>query len=144
MIKNLMDKLKEFKLPNGVIAIYLYGSFIKGRLREDSDIDIAVLTEHSMKSEERLILMSEIEALFSRIFSALGFSQNVNIIEMRSRYASIELLYDIVREGLCIYERSIEERIELENIIKSEYFDFYPFLKHLREKRYGKVVSKKT
>jgi len=74
-----------------------------------------------MKSEERLILMSEIEALFSKVFSALGFSQNVNIIEMRSRYASIELLYDIVREGLCIYEgkRDMEKwylrKLEMKN-----------------------------
>jgi len=144
MIENLMDKLKESEVPEGVIALYLYGSFIKGRLREDSDIDIAVLTEHFMEPEKRLILISEIEDLFSRIFNALGFSHNVNIMDMRSRYASIELLYKIVREGLCIYERSVEDKIEFENVIKKEYLDFYPFLRHLREKRYGRALSKET
>lgn len=144
MISNIIEKLKEFTIPDGIIALYLYGSFIKGRLREDSDIDIAVLTEHSLKPEERLTLISELEALFSKIFKSSGFSQDINIMDMRARYASVELLYRIVREGQCIYERSHEERLEFENMVKSEYFDFYPFLRELRKKRYGRIISKKT
>ncbi len=143
-IRNLMDMQKEFTIPDGVIAIYLYGSSVKGRLREDSDIDIAMLAEHTVEPEKRLVLISELEAIFSKIFKLLGFSQNVNIMDMRSRYSSIELLYGIVTEGLCIYERSREDRLKFENMIKGEYFDFYPFLKYLREKRYGRVISKKT
>ena len=33
-------------------ALYLYGSSVKGRLREESDVDIAILPSHKIDEEE--------------------------------------------------------------------------------------------
>jgi len=47
-MKNIAKKLDHLKemgnsMPEGVVAIYLFGSSITGRLRAESDIDIAIL-----------------------------------------------------------------------------------------------------
>lgn len=124
-------------IPSGLIALYLYGSILKGRLRGDSDIDIAMLADHRIAPEERLRLIAEVEAIFGKLLRAMGFSQDISVLDMRAPYVSIELLYKIIIEGLCIYERSHDERLEYEATVKAEYFDFMPFIMALRKKRYG-------
>lgn len=124
-------------IPSGVIALYLYGSILKGRLREESDIDIAMLADHRIAPEERLRLIAEIEALSGKLFRAMGFSHDISVLDMRAPYVSIELLYRVITEGICIYERSHDQRLEYEAIIKAEYIDFMPFIRALRQRRYG-------
>lgn len=124
-------------IPSDVIALYLYGSILKDRLREDSDLDIAMLADHSIAPEERLRLIAEIEAIFGKLFRFMGFNQDISILDMRAPYVSIELLYSVITKGVCIYERSHDERLEYEATVKTEYFDFMPFIRELRKKRYG-------
>ncbi|MEK6682369.1 MAG: nucleotidyltransferase domain-containing protein, partial [Nitrospirota bacterium] len=42
IINILKLQIKQASMPSGIEAIYLYGSALKGRLRKDSDIDIAI------------------------------------------------------------------------------------------------------
>ncbi|MCS7203860.1 MAG: nucleotidyltransferase domain-containing protein [Thermodesulfovibrio sp.] len=49
-------------------GVYLYGSAVRSMLREDSDIDIAILPAPDVSRDEILILISQVEDL---VFGAL-------------------------------------------------------------------------
>ena len=145
-IANLVQKLKSKNfsafIPEGITAIYLYGSSISGRLREESDIDIAILPLHDTTGEERLVLIAKIEAIVSKILKEEGISKEVSIADLRGRFIPITLQYKIVTEGTLLYEKDAIERSEFENAVKREFFDFIPYLEYLREKKYGYLRSK--
>ena len=145
-IVDLFQKSKSKDLaafiPEEIAAIYLYGSSISGRLREESDIDIAILPLHDTTGEERLVLIAKIEAIVSKILKENGISREVSIADLRGRFIPITLQYKIVTEGILLYERDAVERSEFENTVKREYFDFIPYLEYLREKKYGHIHPK--
>lgn len=134
-ISQLRSGLRD--IPSGVIALYLYGSILKGRLRKESDIDIAMLSDHRIAPEERLRLIAEIEAVSGKLLRPMGFTHDISVLDMRAPYVSIELLYRIVTEGICVYDGAHDQRLEYEAIVKAEYFDFIPFIRALRQRRYG-------
>ena len=145
-IVDLLQKSKSKNLaasiPEKIAAVYLYGSSISGRLREESDIDIAILPLHDTTGEERLVLIAKIEAIVSTILKEEGISKEVSIADLRGRFIPITLQYKIVTEGMLLYERDRAERSEFENAVKREYFDFNPYLEYLREKKYGHIRPK--
>jgi len=141
VIKSLERGLETVAVPENIAALYIYGSLIKGKLRSDSDIDIAMLTFHDVEDMERLALIANIEALFTNMFTSTGLHHEVSVFDMRSKYASLQLLNEVVTKGICVYERMRDERLEFENIIKGEYFDFVPFLRSLRKRKYGFIYS---
>jgi predicted nucleotidyltransferase len=142
----LLQKLKSKNLgpsiPEGIVAIYPYGSSISERLREESDIDIAILPLHNTTGEERLVLIAKIEGIVSKILKDKGISRPVSIADLRGRFIPVTLQYKIVTEGILLYERDAVEKSEFENAVKREYFDFIPYLEYLREKKYGHLRSK--
>lgn len=143
LIKILKRKLESNNIDKRIVALYLYGSIISGkRLRNDSDIDIAMLVSHETGNMERVGLISKIEELFTNIFISLGINNQISVLDMRSKYASLQLLYEVITKGVCIYEREYYERLEFENLVKREYFDFVPFLKKLRQVKYGFIYPK--
>jgi len=46
--------------------------------------------------------------------------------------ASLEIAYEVVSTGRCIYELNSDQRLEYEAKIRGMYFDFKPFLEELR------------
>ncbi|MCS7203727.1 MAG: nucleotidyltransferase domain-containing protein [Thermodesulfovibrio sp.] len=133
-------ELSHHKIPEEIVAIYLYGSAIKRKLRADSDIDIAILPSNKINQIKALELISQIESIFTEIFKKFGFLNKVSVLNMKGKYVSIELLFDIIINGLCIYERIKDEHIEFKNYVMREFMDFKPFLDKLRTERYG-IVS---
>lgn len=45
-IKELLDLIKN---DNRIIAVYLYGSYIKNRTKKESDVDVCIITENPIK-----------------------------------------------------------------------------------------------
>lgn len=134
--------LEEISMPEGITAIYIYGSILKGKLRSDSDIDIAMLPSYGINNLEKLQLISKIESIFTSFFKSMGHNREVSVLDMRGRYVSLQLLYKIITEGMPVYEKDVLQRLEFENAIKREYFDFKPYLMHLRERKYGDLLQK--
>jgi predicted nucleotidyltransferase len=129
-------------IPEGIVAIYLYGSMITGRVREESDIDIAILPLHNIADEEKLVLIAKIEGIVSKMLKEKGILREVSIVDLRGRFIPLTLQYKIVTEGIRLYERNAAERVEFENALKREYFDFIPYLEYLQERKYGNLRSK--
>lgn len=121
---------KKTSLPEKLIAIYLYGSSLSGRLRVESDIDIAILPSYQTTEEQRLMLISQVEDVVSKLLKEKGIQREISIVNLRDKFLSLSLKYKIVTEGLLLYEKDAIERLEFENYVKGEYFDFAHYLSH--------------
>jgi len=130
-LKNLINHLKiqllEVDFPPEIIAVYIYGSAVKGKMRTDSDLDIGILPVISLKNMDKLILISKIEGIFTSILRKYNLDIEVSVLEMRGRYVPLTLLYKVVVDGVLIYERDSNQRAEFDNVVKREYFDFKTF-----------------
>ncbi|MEW6418150.1 MAG: nucleotidyltransferase domain-containing protein [Nitrospirota bacterium] len=142
IIQIFKSNLNNKVVPEEIVAIYIYGSILKGKLRIDSDIDISILASHRVSDIERLQLISITEGIFMSLLKEMGFKKEVSVLDMRGRYVSLKLIYKIITEGMLIYERDKFARMEFENAVKGEYFDFKPYLEYLMKKRYGDLLQK--
>jgi predicted nucleotidyltransferase len=129
-------------IPKEIVALYLYGSSVTGKLRNESDIDIAFLPSHKTTKEERLIIVAKVEGFIEKLLRKMGISREISVLDLREKYVSVSLQYKVITEGILIYEKDALERLEFENIVKSEYFDFVPYLRLLRKRKYGHLLQK--
>lgn len=142
VVNYIKSEIKNVRIPVGIDAIYIYGSILKDNLRKDSDIDLAILPSLENDNLKKLELISKIEAIFTSLFANLGFKQEISILDLRAKYVSVQLLYKVITEGVLIYEKERYSKIEFENFVKREYFDFMPYLKFLRRIKNGKLYQK--
>ena len=142
VINSLKMKLLDITIPEGVEAIYLYGSIVKNRVRADSDIDVAMLPSYGIDDFEKLELISKIQSIFASLFLNAGFKQEISILDLRGKYSSLQLLYKVITAGVLVFERDRLERLDFENAVKREYFDFEPFLRLLRKEKHGDLFQK--
>src|SRR3972149_9426929 len=135
VLQELESKTLILSIPEEIVGIYLYGSAITEKLREESDIDIAILPLHNTTGEERLVLIAKTESIVSEILKERGLFREVSIADLRGRFIPTTLQYKIITEGILLYERDAIERSEFENAVKRAYFDFIPYLEYLRERK---------
>jgi len=145
-LNELLRKMRSDKIsgsiPKEIIALYLYGSSVTGKLRNESDIDAAFLPSHKTTKEKRLIIIANVEGIIEKLFREMGISREISVLDLRDKYVSVSLQYKVITEGLLIYEKDAFERLEFENTVKREYFDFVPYLRYLRKRKYGYLLQK--
>ena len=129
-------------IPKEIIALYLYGSSVTGKLREESDIDVAFLPSHKTSEEERLILIAKVEGMIEKLFREAGALREVSVLDLRGKYLSLSLQYKVITEGILLYEEDALERFEFENAVKREYFDFVPHTRSLKKGKHGYLFKK--
>lgn len=117
------EKIQNLLRKHSVDLAYIFGSFAAGSATKNSDIDIGVLLPSSMKKEQRFDARLKLMDGFSKIF---GKKAEVVILNDTS---SLFFKYIITKEGKILYQEKEETRIDFENKITGEYFDFAPFLK---------------
>lgn len=93
-----------------IICIYIFGSYLKGRFKKESDIDIAVLAEEKLNSIERW-----------EISNIIGDRLNIDIDLIDLRSASTVLKAQVVSKGLCIYESDKKRKETFEMLSLSDY-----------------------
>jgi predicted nucleotidyltransferase len=136
---NLELKINPSSIPEEIIALYLYGSVIEGRLRKESDIDIAVLPSYKITVEARLGLIARIESIFSQLLRGSSGLREISVADLRGKFVPLTLQYKIITDGILVYEKDALERLDFENAVKGEYFEFVPYLHLLRKKKYGHI-----
>jgi predicted nucleotidyltransferase len=134
LIKKIKELLKELiaqkaRLKDYLIAVYLFGSIVKGRERKKSDIDLAFVFGESFYKKDPFTALQEAEIMAAEISKKL--QKGIDVIILNS--ASLSFAYHTVREGLCIYEGNTVDRILYEVTLDNKYQDFMPFIKELRE-----------
>ena len=111
-----------------LVAVYLFGSFLKNKINKKSDIDLAFLLDEIAHKSDPIEAMSPAHFIAARV--GMKFDKQTDVIILNS--ASLEIAYEVVSTGRCIYELNSDQRLEYEMKIKGMYFDFKPFLEELR------------
>lgn len=145
-VDEILPKVRSEKIsrsiPKEIVALYLFGSSVTGKLRKESDIDIAFLPSYKTTEDERLIIIAKVEGMIERLLREMGISREISVLDLRAKYVSVSLQYRVITEGILIYEKDALQRLEFENAVKREYFDFAPYLTALRKRKYGHLFQK--
>jgi predicted nucleotidyltransferase len=128
----IADELIRFfnapQVDKSVVAVYLFGSCIRDETEKAADIDLAFLLDEQAYKADPITAISPAYLIASGI--ALHFDKETDVIILNS--SSLELSYEIMITGKCLYEADPEARLDYEIKIKGMYFDFKPFLSELR------------
>ena len=104
-----------------VVVGYLFGSVARGQVTPRSDVDIAVLLDLGLDAqaivERQLALMGALEMFTDR-------KVQVTLLNR----ATPLLAYQVIREGVCLSERSKPEQVAFEVATMKRYFDLQPML----------------
>ncbi|MDP2157572.1 MAG: nucleotidyltransferase family protein [Nitrospirota bacterium] len=90
IIKVLADHKMVFAEQYGVIKIGLFGSYVRGEARDDSDIDIAVELESDRISDHYFSLLHFLEDTFRKKID-LGIISNIK--PGIKKYVDREIMY---------------------------------------------------
>lgn len=132
---NEKDRLIEsiyifFKKRQGVLSCYLFGSFAKGDVGHD--IDIGVFTT---KRLDGFRIGTELERFL--------FEKDLKIpVDLRIlNDAPVYVKYEVIKEGIRIYTSSLDDVVELEARIISEYLDIKPALDFYNKKFFERIFD---
>lgn len=133
-IRNCLLQFIRLEAPQGhFAAIYVFGSYARGEGREKSDIDLAFLVDGEAYRKDAFEATSPAHMIAGRM--ALKLDRVVDVTILNS--SSLEIAYEIVTSGKCLFEPDPELRIEYELKVRGMYFDFEPFISELRAERLG-------
>ncbi len=90
--------------------LYLFGSAAAGKLRSDSDVDIAFLSNNNIGDYEAFMIAQELASVIGRDVDLINFKK-----------ASTVLKAQIVGNGKVIYETSRNETNEFQIRVLKEY-----------------------
>jgi uncharacterized protein YutE (UPF0331/DUF86 family)/predicted nucleotidyltransferase len=109
--KKLADIFKDHE---GIIAVYLFGSQIKGNTDKFSDYDFAVLLDDKSYKDKRLNLLGE---LITDAFSVVG-QDKADVVDLSK--APLWFQQVVIKSGKVILERSKEKRLHYEDELIQE------------------------
>ncbi len=104
--------VKNISRLNGVSAIFLFGSQSNGKSRDDSDIDIAVLTKDISRKKELEIIGYGNEKTDISIFSNLPL-----IIQFR-----------VLNEGRLLFSKNQKDIHDIKIKVFRDYLDYSVFI----------------
>lgn len=132
--------LKVLSSQREIQAAYLFGSVVSGRMRTDSDIDLAVLLSERVPSSSmldyRLKLMADAGGVLRR--------RNVDVVILNQ--ATPLLAHRVLSKGKLIFERSARARVRFQVKTASLYNDLLPMfetqIRYLQKSvREGRIVG---
>ena len=130
IITFLRKQITEIRGETSIVSGYLFGSILKGNAGKTSDIDLAFLLDEKAYKSDAIIAMSPAHLIAANLGMQLDRETDVTILNS----ASLEIAYEVVTTGKCLFEIDPDLRMEYEIKIKGMYFDFRPFLEELRAK----------
>jgi uncharacterized protein len=96
----VMDLLKERLKP---IIIYVFGSYAAGELREDSDIDIAFISDENLATYEVFMLAQEIADMLGR---------EVDLVDLKN--SSTVFKVEVVGKGTILFCSDEVRKVEFQ------------------------------
>jgi len=114
------------KYPS-VQAVYLFGSYATGKIRRDSDVDLAVVPRNLSAREQMLDIMADlVRHVYDRI--------DVVFLDTKD----VVLRFEAVRHNRLVYRTPDFDPGTYTSLIAREYWDFLPYLavqRHALKKR---------
>jgi len=122
-LDNLICRLRTyFNEKQYICAAYLFGSAAKGKSRQNSDIDLAVVFCDGIDSIRRFNLKLDMSGELEEIFGS-----KVDIVDLES--ADLYFVHQILLNKILIHEKDVHKRVEFEVKSRRGYFDMLPFYK---------------
>jgi uncharacterized protein len=123
---SIVDILKTYFLDKDVAAVYLFGSYVKMKERESSDLDIGILHKTNIdplkKFESNLDFAVQLEEI-------TGITVDLFDIEKVNTY----LLHQMMLNKILILDKDTKRRVAFEVARRKEYFDRKSFYKIYHE-----------
>ena len=135
------DALERYFVSlDGVVLAYLFGSHARGQAWAHSDVDVAVLLGSHPDDDRCFDMRLEVIGGLMEILS----TNEVDVLILNQ--ASPALGYAVLRDGILIFCRDHQARIEFYLHTVNEYLDFKPILKRheraiLEKARRGELLS---
>jgi predicted nucleotidyltransferase len=127
-IKKIIQELMVQK-HDLIKAVYLFGSFARGKEREKSDIDLAFVFNERFYKENPFRALQEAELSGAEVSKRI--LRAIDVVVLNG--ASLSFAYYAVRGGICVYESCTIDRILYEVTLDNKYQDFMPFIRELRD-----------
>ena len=117
MKNNLIEKLTTyFNTKSEIIAVYLFGSYAKGKEHHSSDIDIGLLFD----ARDPVLLKKEVDTVMLDLSRILRKDIHPVILNL----AGEELLRQVFLKGKCIFVRDSKKLAHYKMIAFSRIVDF--------------------
>jgi len=129
VITRLQMKMSEILAKRPVMVAYLYGSAAEGNMSPSSDVDIGLVFDPKcgLSAYERM----QIEFT---IANEIEHGCGIREADVRSiDNAPLTVQGMVVSEGIILYSRSEEFRVEYEVRTRKHYFDFLPVVEMMRD-----------
>lgn len=126
---------------SGVVRIaYLHGSHVRGSVDEESDIDIGILAAPSLDKHARFRLRLR---LMSAVADALRVPlEKIDLVILQD--VPVLLQFNIIRNGIVLFERDHSERIHFELRVEQAYDDERYYLERESKATVQRILSHPT
>lgn len=133
IISQIKEKLQIFfsqagQSASAITCVYVFGSTVTGHAAITSDVDLAFLLDENTYKADPLAASSPCYLAATSVGMEIGKETDITILNA----ASLEMAYEIITSGLCLFSADPEKRLEYESSLRGMYFDFKPFLDELR------------
>ena len=133
LIGTLRSALPRLLAHHPVGLAYLYGSTVSGFTHPFSDVDIALIVDDPISSRER-------RHLLLRLPVDLANSCDIRNADVRIiNDAPLVFRGKVVTEGIVVYARTDDERVEFETSTRLHYFDYLPIHRQLQDAFFADV-----
>ena len=103
-----------------VLFVYLFGSSVQGRANLESDVDVAIYLQDGIGSADFVF------SVMPQMVRLTGCDK-IDLIVLNT--APLSLRYVVQKEGLLIFERSEDQRIDFEVRTRIFFWDYVPLMK---------------
>ena len=134
-MKEPIDKkiVNYFKDKNEVVAVYLFGSYARGKEKPFSDIDIGII----FKKSERKKNLEEVDRYLPGLSRALR--RDAHLVIMNS--AGEELLKQVFMKGKCLLVRDAQLLARLKTIMFSRIAEFGYYRPMMQKGMVAKIMK---
>ena len=137
--KEVEKKLDEFFQGEKTIACsYLFGSRIKGKAREKSDIDVAILFEEGIPLMKRFDKRLEYAYRLQELFDGV----EVDVVDLES--CDLYFIYQVLCHKKIVHEKNRYRRVSFEVTHRKKYFDMKQFYNTYYSKMLERIEGRKT
>ncbi len=128
--QQIADRVGELLASaSGLRLALLYGSSVGGRMRGDSDVDVAVLFERPLEAEQKMRLTASLEA---------GLSRSVDLVDLFSLNGTI--LKQVLCKGQVLIRKNGEDLPSLLRRMIYNQADMMPYVSRTLYERQERFV----
>jgi len=142
-LETLLDGLKQgvpaLFDPEPILFAYLFGSYAQGCPHGWSDVDIALYLDGVDTVDEFYRIEMSLGVAVDDLFQG-GINSDVHSIN----HLPLAVVGEIATQGILIYSRDEEARVDFEVMAWKKYFDFKPILDRYYAEVRNRVKSRAT